>query len=525
MSKRFYITTAIDYINGPPHLGHAYEKVITDVIARAHRSLGQEVFFLTGTDEHGQKVQQAALAEGKSPQAYADELAATFQALAVKLQLSNNDFIRTTQPRHKQVVQAMLRKLRDRGEIYKAPYRGFYSPKEETFLTEKDHRPDGTWDPFWGEVTEVVEDNWFFRMSRYQQWLLAHVEANPQFVQPDYRRNEVLGFLRAEPLEDLCISRPISRLSWGIPIPFDPDYVNYVWFDALSNYYSLPAALGDPAAVGPLAGYLEPDATRPTPHAAPELWPADIHVVGKDILKFHAVYWPIMLHATGAPLPRQVLVHGWWQKDGQKMSKSTGNVVDPMAVIDEWGVDAFRFYVVRELDIGPDGNWTDAGFRARYSAELANGLGNLVNRSLSMLKRYRAGVAPARHDELAPDATRVATEVRGLWERNHLQAALLAIWSLVTRANQYVDHTAPFKLAKDPSQAKRLDEVLYNLGEICRVLAVLLWPFLPETATKIFAQLGLAGAPEKFAAAAWGGLPAGHTLGEIAPLFPRKDVK
>jgi len=525
MSKQFYITTAIDYINGPPHLGHAYEKVIADVIARARRSLGQEVFFLTGTDEHGQKVQQAALAEGKSPQTYADELAASYQALAVKLQLSNNDFIRTTQPRHKQVVQAMLRKLRDRDEIYKAPYRGFYSTKEETFLTEKDRRPDGTWDPFWGEVTEVVEDNWFFRMSRYQQWLLAHVEANPQFVQPDYRRNEVLGFLRAEKLEDLCISRPISRLSWGIPIPFDPDYVNYVWFDALSNYYSLPAALGDPAAVQPLAGYLDPPSAVGNRPSAIELWPADIHVVGKDILKFHAVYWPIMLHATGAALPQQVLVHGWWQKDGQKMSKSTGNVVDPFAVIAEWGVDAFRFYVVRELDIGPDGNWTDAGFRARYSAELANGLGNFVNRSLSMLKRYRAGVVPARHDELAPDATRVAAEVRGRLESNQLQAALLAIWSLVTRANQYVDHTAPFKLAKDPAQAKRLDEVLYNLAETCRVLGVLLWPFLPETATKTFAQLGLAGTPEKFAAAAWGGLPAGHTIGEIAPLFPRKDVK
>ena len=525
MSKQFYITTAIDYINGPPHLGHAYEKVIADVIARARRSLGQEVFFLTGTDEHGQKVQQAALAEGKSPQTYADELATSYQALAVKLQLSNNDFIRTTQPRHKQVVQAMLRKLRDRDEIYKAPYRGFYSTKEETFLTEKDRRPAGTWDPFWGEVTEVVEDNWFFRMSRYQQWLLAHVEANPQFVQPDYRRNEVLGFLRAEKLEDLCISRPISRLSWGIPIPFDPDYVNYVWFDALSNYYSLPAALGDPAAVQPLAGYLDPPSAVGNRPSAIELWPADIHVVGKDILKFHAVYWPIMLHATGAALPQQVLVHGWWQKDGQKMSKSTGNVVDPFAVIAEWGVDAFRFYVVRELDIGPDGNWTDAGFRARYSAELANGLGNFVNRSLSMLKRYRAGVVPARHDELAPDATRVAAEVRGRLESNQLQAALLAIWSLVTRANQYVDHTAPFKLAKDPAQAKRLDEVLYNLAETCRVLGVLLWPFLPETATKTFAQLGLAGTPEKFAAAAWGGLPAGHTIGEIAPLFPRKDVK
>ena len=246
-------------------------------------------------------------------------------------------------------------------------------------------------------------------------------------------------------------------------------------------------------------------------------------MIGKDILKFHAVYWPIMLKALGAPLPKQVLAHGWWQKDGQRMSKSTGNVVDPITVIDEWGVDAFRFYVLRELDIGPDGNWTDAGFAARYSAELANGLGNLVNRSLSMLKRYRNGVVPARSSELAAEAEKVVAETRSLLEQNQLQGALLAIWSLVTRANQYVDHTAPFKLAKDPAKAARLDEVLYNLAEICRILAVLLWPFLPGTAAKIYAQLGLTGEPNQFSAATWGGLAAGHVIGTPAPLFPRKD--
>ncbi|HEY9175543.1 MAG TPA: class I tRNA ligase family protein, partial [Verrucomicrobiae bacterium] len=250
----------------------------------------------------------------------------------------------------------------------------------------------------------------------------------------------------------------------------------------------------------------------------------DIHVIGKDIVRFHAVYWPIMLKAAGIPLPRQVLVHGWWQKDGEKMSKTTGNVVDPVAVIEEWGLDAFRYYVLRELDIGPDGNWTDAGFRARYQAELANGLGNLVNRSLSMLKRYRGGVVPSPHHELAVDAGRVVTDTRAALERSELQGALLAVWALVTRANQYVDQTAPFKLAKDPAQASRLDEVLYNLVETCRVLAVLLWPFLPGTAAKVYAQLGLSGEPDRFAAAAWGGLPAGHKIGEPAPLFPRKDA-
>jgi methionyl-tRNA synthetase len=256
----------------------------------------------------------------------------------------------------------------------------------------------------------------------------------------------------------------------------------------------------------------------------PQIWPADIHVIGKDIVKFHAVYWPIMLKAVGAPLPKQVLVHGWWQKDGAKISKSTGNIVDPVAVINEWGLDAFRFYVVRELAIGPDGNWTDAGFKSRYQAELANGLGNLINRSLSMLKRYRNGVVPARHEELAPDANRVVAETRALLEKSDLQGALQAIWQLVARANQYVDQTKPFSLAKEPAQAPRLDEVLYNLAETCRVLAVLLWPFLPATTTKIYAQLGLPVSPATFAAAAWGGLLAGQTIGEPAPLFPRKDV-
>jgi len=518
MSKRFYITTAIDYVNGHPHLGHAYEKVIADVIARSRRSLGQETFFLTGLDEHGQKVQQAALAEGKTPQAYCDELAAVWKAFAAKLELTNDDFVRTTEPRHQQVVQTILSKLHANGQFYKEVYRGFYSTREETFLTHKDRLPDGTFDPSWGKVIELDEENYYFRLKDHQQWLIDYIEANPEFVAPAYRRNEVLGFLKNNVLEDLCISRPAARLNWGIPLPFDSGYVTYVWFDALSNYITIPASHGDPgvpAALRPQASTLNPQLS---------VWPADIHLVGKDILKFHAVYWPIMLKAMGAPLPKQVLVHGWWQKDGQRMSKSTGNIVDPVAVIDEWGVDALRFYVLRELDIGPDGNWTEAGFKARYSAELANGLGNLVNRSLSMLKRYRNGAVPKASNELAPEAEKVIAETRGLLEQNQLQGALQSIWSLVTRANQYVDHTAPFKLAKDPAKAERLDEVLYNLTEVCRILAVLLWPFLPGTATRIYGQLGLPGAPDKFSEARWGVLAAGHSIGAPAPLFPRKDT-
>ncbi|MGA2853367.1 MAG: methionine--tRNA ligase [Verrucomicrobiota bacterium] len=514
MNKRFYITTAIDYVNGQPHLGHAYEKIVADVIARAHRSLGQEVFFLTGLDEHGQKVQQADIADGKTPQAYCDALAADWQAFAKKLELTNDDFVRTTQPRHKEFVQATLAKLNDAGHFYKATYTGFYSAKEETFLTEKDRLPNGTFDASYGEVVELKEDNYYFKLGAHQQWLINYIEANPDFIAPSYRRNEVLGFLKNNTLEDLCITRPAARLNWGIPLPFDKDFVTYVWFDALVNYASIAAAYGDPV-FGP---QLE------TLNSQLSLWPADIQVIGKDIVKFHAVYWPIMLKAMGLPLPKQILVHGWWQKDGAKISKSTGNVIDPIAVINEWGLDAFRFYVLRELDIGPDGNWTDAGFKSRYQAELANGLGNLVNRSLSMLKRYRNGVVPAKHDELAAAAAKASDETRALLKQNQLQAALQSIWGLVTRANQYVDQTAPFKLAKDPAQAKRLDEVLYNLTETCRVLAVLLQPFLPGTAAKIYAQLGLNETSDKLDDATWGGLPAGHKIGEPAPLFPRKDV-
>src|SRR6266498_1647714 len=282
MSKRFYLTTAIDYVNGEPHLGHAYEKIVADVIARVHRSLGEEVFFLTGLDEHGQKVQQSALATGKTPQEYCDDLAATWKRFAKELNLSNDDFVRTSEPRHKEVVLAILSRLRAGGHFYKAQYRGFYSLKEETFLTEKDRRPDGTFDPGYGEVVELVEDNYYFQLRQHQRWLIDHIESHPDFILPSQRRNEILGFLRHNELEDLCITRPRARLNWGIPLPFDEHFVTYVWF--------------------------------------------------------HALYWPIMLKAAGLPLPKQLLVHGWWQKDGEKMSKSTGNVVDPVTVIAEWGV-------------------------------------------------------------------------------------------------------------------------------------------------------------------------------------------
>jgi methionyl-tRNA synthetase len=519
MSKRFYITTAIDYVNGQPHLGHAYEKVITDVIARARRSMGDEVFYLTGLDEHGQKVQQAALKAGKSPQEYCDELAVDWQRFAGTLNLTNNDFVRTTQPRHKAVVQAVLNRLNERGHFYVQEYQGWYSSKAETFLTEKDRRPDGTFDPEYGDVVQLKENNYYFKLGQHQQWLIDHIEKNPDFIFPDYRRNEVLGFLKNNVLEDLCITRPSARLTWGIQVPFDPDYVTYVWFDALTNYITVPAALGDPG----LPEWIR-SAAGAGDTSGPSLWPADVHVVGKDIVKFHAVYWPIMLKAAELPLPKKLVVHGWWQKDGQKISKSTGITVDPIQVINDWGVDAFRYYVVRELSVGPDGNWTDGGFASRYNAELANGLGNLVNRALSMLKKYRNGIVPARHDELAPDAARAVQAVRECYEGYELQEALVSTWALVTRANQYVDQTAPFKLFKDPGQAGRLDEVLYNLVEVCRILAILVWPVVPATSQKMFQQLGLSGTPDRLADSAWGKLEAGHSVGEPAALFPRRDT-
>ena len=501
LSKQFYITTAIDYVNGQPHLGHAYEKVITDVIARARRCLGKEVFYLTGLDEHGQKVQQAAEATGQDAQTYCDGLAQDWLSFVEKLGISNNDFVRTTDARHKAVVAEVLQQLYDKGEFYQDEYVGFYSAKQETFLTEKDRNEDGEFDPIYGEVQELRENNYYFKLGQHQQWLIDYIEANPDFVAPDYRRNEVLGFLKNETLEDLCISRPKERLEWGIPLPFDPDYVTYVWFDALTNYLSIPRSRGEEA----------------------ELWPADIHVIGKDILKFHAVYWPIMLKAAGLELPKQVLVHGWWQKDNQKMSKSTGNVVDPVRVIDDWGLDAFRYYVVRELAIGPDGNWTDEGFATRYGAELANGLGNLMNRSLSMLNRYREGVVPEPNDELSAEAIAARDKLVKELKSSDLQEGLRTIWTYIARVNQYVDQTAPFKMAKDPEQAERLGEVLYNLVESCRLLAVWLQPYLPDTSRRIYEQLGLPTDTVNIAESGWGELAAGHKVNKPEPLFPRRD--
>lgn len=517
MGKLFYATTAIDYVNGHPHLGHAYEKIMTDVLARSRKAEENEVFFLTGLDEHGQKVQQAARDNGLESQVYCDNLANSWLQFASILNLTHNDFVRTSEERHKAVVRAILEKLHKEDQFYTSEYVGYYSARQETFLTDKDKNENGEFDEIFGDVTELTETNYYFKLGRHQQWLIDYIEANPDFIYPGYRRNEVLGFLKNNELEDLCITRPLNRLSWGIPLPFDPEYVTYVWFDALVNYITVPASHGDPVVCKALG---LPTEGKP----GTELWPADNHVIGKDIIKFHSVYWPIMLKAMGLPLPKQITVHGWWQKDGEKISKTTGNVVDPLAVIEDWGLEAFRYYCVRELDMGPDGNWTDQGFEARYSGELANSLGNMVNRSISMLKRYRSSVVPQPHDELAAEASETIAAVRDAYAQIKFQAALQKIWAFVSRVNQYIDHTAPFKLAKDPDQGERLDQILYNLVESVRVIAVLIQPVLPGTANKMWNQLQLTCKFPSFKDLKWGQLAQGHETGKPSPLFPRRDT-
>jgi len=502
----YYITTAIDYPNGAPHIGHAYEKTATDAIARFKRLDGFDVRFLTGTDVHGLKMAETAAAEGIPTADLARRNSDVFQQMQERLNVSFDRFIRTTDADHTAASIEIWNRMNASGDIYLGAYAGWYSVRDERFYTEDEleERADGirysieTDTP----VTWTEEQTYFFKLSAYGDKLLAHYEAHPEFIGPDVRRNEVLSFVSGG-LRDLSISR--TTFDWGVQVPDHPDHVMYVWVDALTNY---------------LTGAGFPDTAS---ESFRRYWPADLHVIGKDIIRFHTVYWPAFLMSAGIELPRRVFAHGFINVKGEKMSKSVGNVVDPIAVIDEWGLDAFRFYVVRELAIGPDGNWTDEGFEMRYESELAKKLGNLLNRSLSMLNRYRDGVTPSRSDELAPEAAKVVAETRSLLEQNELQAALQSIWSLVAHANKYIDDTAPFKLAKDPAQAKRLDEVLYNLVEICRILAVLLWLYHPGTAEKMYRQLGLTNSPDQFSASAWGGMPPGQKIGEPTPLFPIKE--
>ncbi len=502
--QSFYITTAIDYVNGSPHLGHAYEKVLTDVIARFRRQMGDRVHFLTGADEHGQKVQASAKKRGIAPQQFVDEVSAEFRALLPKLNISNDDFIRTTEPRHQKVVRAILQQLFDQGEIYQAEYQGFYSTRQEQFLQDKDRHPDGTWPELFGEVTEITEKNYFFKLKQYQGWLAQHLTDNPGFILPAYRQKQVVEFLK-EPLNDLCISRPRERLEWGIPLPFDEGYVTYVWFDALLNYYS---AVVD----------------------RPEIWREAHHVIGKDILvPPHAVYWPIMLHAAGLPLPKGIIVHGWWMQRGAKMSKSTGNALDPLDLITGFGVDAFRYFLIREMNVGQDSDFTLEQFMVRYNSELANNLGNLVNRTLNMTTRFAGGVLPAA--EVAEDLEK---NLHALWaktrdgfiplcENHQFHTALELAMAFLTETNAYIEKRAPWKLGKsaEPKDQALLRTSLATMAEALRLAVTLVQPVIPGTTAKIHGVLGYQPGPVWREELAWSTKLNGAKVAAALVLFPR----
>jgi methionyl-tRNA synthetase len=513
--KPFFITTAIDYTNAPPHIGHAYEKILADVLARYQRQRGREVFFLTGVDQHGQKVQQSAEREGIEPQEFADRISEKFLSLWKTLGISYDAWAATTAPVHKAAVQQILTDLKDRDWLYKATYSGHYSVRQEQFLTDKERGPDGEFGPEWGEVILLDEENWYFRLSKCSEWLAKFLETHPDFVTPDFRQTELKN-AAAKITGDLCISRPKSRLSWGIELPFDPGFVTYVWFDALINYISFAGYGGE----GTVA---RADFER--------RWPCDRHVIGKDILiPAHGVYWPCMLHAMGfadEQMPH-LLVHGFWSLRGEKVSKSTGNVVDPAALAETYGTTALRYYLMRDAVMGRDADFSEERLLLRHNTELGNGLGNLVNRTLSMTRRYREGSPKptALPDDLiahlAADAASVKAFVSQM-DDAQIHAGIETMVDLVNRANALVDSSAPWKLAKDPEQTDRLDAVLATLILSARTAATLLLPVAPEAAVEILRQINLPaialteGDPGDV-------LPAGYQSGEPKPVFPRLEI-
>ena len=512
MKKTFFITTPIYYVNDVPHIGHAYTTIAADVAARYKRLAGYDVFFLTGTDEHGQKVQQAAEQAGREPQAHVDDLHVRFKELWVRFSISNNDFIRTTEERHKKVVAEILQKLYDAGEIYKDSYEGWYCMADERFWTEKD-LVDGNCPECGRKVDKIKEFNYFFKMGQYRDWLVEHINQNENFIQPRSRRNEILGFLK-KPLDDLCISRPKERLSWGIPLPFDDQYVTYVWFDALINYISVH-------------GHLEQIKDS-------DYWPAAHQLIGKDILTTHSVYWATMLKAIGLPLPQNIFAHGWWTVNGQKMSKSLRNVVEPNRLIDQFGVDVIRYFLLREVPFGLDGDFSHKALIGRINSDLANNLGNLLNRTLNMLKKYFKGELPkpdVKGDEDAPltaKSAEVIKQVDALYDELAYSKILAKIWEFLDAANIYVNDTAPWNLAKTDDGKKRLATVLYNAAEACRVTAILIAPFMPETADKMMKQLGIDTPVDQQGLDSikkWGWIQAGTQTHQGTQIFPRIEDK
>ena len=512
MSNPFFITTAIDYTNAAPHIGHAYEKILADVLARYHRLKGEPVFFLTGVDQHGQKVQQTAQKEGLAPADFARGVTAHFLALWEKLGISYDAWAATTDPLHTETVRRILARLHEEGQLYKARHTGFYSVRQEQFLTDKDRGPDGEFGPEWGEVTEISEENYYFRLAPHRDWLLAYIDSHPGYVTPAFRQVELRNAV--ERLSgDLCISRPKSRLSWGIEFPFDPEYVTYVWFDALINYISF-------------SGFMNGEQERSEAFAS--RWPA-LHVIGKDILvPAHGVYWPIMLRALGfsdAEIP-PLLVHGYVNIAGAKMSKSLGNSVDPSLLADRYGADALRYYLMREAAVGQDMDFSEDRLIARYNTDLANDLGNLLNRTLNMAGRYREGVLsrPEGETPFLAEARAVVAAYRERLDQGQVHTALETAWSLASRCNALIESEAPWKLAKDPAQARRLDTVLYHLAEALRILASLIAPVLPGAARAMAGQLNLEAVPLLSTLCEAGALPDGHRLGQPTPLFPRIET-
>ena len=510
----FYITTAIDYTNGSPHIGHAYEKVLADVLARWHRMCGEETFLLSGVDQHGQKVQQKAEAAGITSLQYAQEVTQKFTALWKRLGISYDGWAATTDPRHELCVQKILTTLRDKGCLYKKAYKGFYSVRQEQFLTDKERGEDGSFGPEWGEVIELEEENWYFNLTAHIPWLKQYVTTHPEVVTPEFRRQDLLMAIdRAT--NDLCISRPKERLAWGIPLPFDPDFVTYVWFDALINYISF-------------AGYLaEGDDTLPN---FSKLWPAACEVIGKDILiPAHGIYWLCMLHAMGFPddqMPR-LLVHGWLNIKGEKMSKSLGNIVDPNDLCDHFGAEALRYYIVRDTKTGYDSDYDVERLRMLYNTELANDLGNLANRSLNMCARYCAAVVhtPNGDDELSADLRKsLATAEKTFAEQMDVYNTADALGALnahVGLCNAYIEQKQPWALAKAPEKVDELQRVLYHLLESVTHVSYLLGCVLPDASARLLAQLQVDATVLTPQTLAWGVLKGGHEVQAPSPVFPR----
>jgi len=528
MPKTFFITTAIDYTNSPPHVGHAYEKILADVIARYHRLKGEKVFFLTGVDQHGQKVQQSAAKAGVPPAEFVKGISQKFVDLGKKLDVQYDDWAETISDRHKKVVRGILQRFFDEGQIYKDKQAGYYSVRQEQFLTDKERGPDGEFGPEWGEIEFREEENYYFKLGQHKEWLLRYLENRKDAVIPDFRQTELRNAVE-KISGDLCISRPKSRLDWGIELPFDKDFVTYVWFDALTNYISF--ADYDPS----LSTF------NSQPSTFRDKWPA-LQIIGKDILvPAHGIYWLIMLHAIGFPdeqMP-QLLVHGWWNLGGAKMSKSAGNIIDPFALADKYSADALRYYLMSDIATGRDADFSEERLIERYNADLANSLGNLLNRSLTMMEKYRVRKLtrpksvesyPVEEYGLRVSPTLGIIEyvnaMTGFTPHLACQVAL----NLTLQCNQIVDAARPWALAKDSAEWEHLDQVLYTLGESLRIIAILISPVLPKAAHGIFDQLNwkmeLSGKEERFslADAEWGRLPDGHVVGKPVPLFPRIEL-